>query len=179
MKQADDLATRRHVDRKSLIALSREVVQTADDAREIAVKKIDADRVNADRDAAAAQVADATAKSNADMQARKNAEAASADADRRRAEAIQATATAQQNNRMPKRNRIAIELPPRTPIKPPRMPSRAKETPKRNRIETELPLRPRISNSSKRCAIVKNFAPDCCNNSTPFLPLATLLVVSS
>src|SRR6202795_1287474 len=33
MKQADDLATMRHVDRKALIAASREVVQTADDAR--------------------------------------------------------------------------------------------------------------------------------------------------
>jgi outer membrane protein OmpA-like peptidoglycan-associated protein len=96
MKRVDDLATRRHVDRKSLIAESREVVQTADDAREIALKRIDADRVNADRDAAAAQVADATAKSNEDMQARTNAESASADADRRRAEADRAAATAQQ-----------------------------------------------------------------------------------
>jgi len=96
MKRADDLATMRHVDKKSLIAESREVVQTADDAREIAVKRIDADRVDADRDAAAAQVADATAKSNEDMRARRNAEAASADANRRRAEAVQATATARQ-----------------------------------------------------------------------------------
>jgi outer membrane protein OmpA-like peptidoglycan-associated protein len=95
MKRADDLATMRHVDRKSLIAQSREVVQTADDAREIAVKRIDADRVEADRKAAAVQVAEATAKSNDDMQARRNAEAASADADRRRAEAVQATAAAQ------------------------------------------------------------------------------------
>jgi len=96
MKRVDDQATRRHVDRKSLIAESREVVQTADDAREIALKRIDADRVNADRDAAAAQVADATAQSNEDMQARMNAETASADADRRRAEADRAAATAQQ-----------------------------------------------------------------------------------
>jgi outer membrane protein OmpA-like peptidoglycan-associated protein len=95
MKRADDLATMRHVDRKSLIAQSREVVQTADDAREIAVKRIDADRVEADRKAAEAQVAEATAKSNDDMQARRNAEAASAEADRRRAEAVQATAAAQ------------------------------------------------------------------------------------
>jgi outer membrane protein OmpA-like peptidoglycan-associated protein len=95
MKRVDDLATMRHVDRKSLIAQSREVVQTADDAREIAVKRIDADRVEADRKAGAAQVAEATAKSNDDMQARRNAEAASADADRRRAEAVQATAAAQ------------------------------------------------------------------------------------
>ncbi|MGA8268250.1 MAG: hypothetical protein WB787_10830, partial [Candidatus Acidiferrales bacterium] len=87
MKQADDMATSRHMDKKSLIAESREVVQTADDAREIAVKTIDANRVNSDRDAAAAQVADANAKSDADMRARKDAEAASANADRKRADA--------------------------------------------------------------------------------------------
>jgi len=96
MKQADDLATMKHVDKKSLIAASREVVQTADDAREIAVKTIDADRVNSDRDAAAAQVADANAKSDADLLARKDAEAATSDADRERAEADAAAATAQQ-----------------------------------------------------------------------------------
>ena len=95
MRQADDMATTRHSDRKSLIAASREVVQTADDAREIAVKTIDANRVNDDRDAAAAQVADANAKSDEDARARHRAEVARADADRQRAEADQATATAQ------------------------------------------------------------------------------------
>jgi outer membrane protein OmpA-like peptidoglycan-associated protein len=96
MKQADDLATMKHIEKKSLIAASREVVQTADDAREIAVKTIDADRVNSDRDAAAAQVADANAKSDADLLARKDAEAATSDADRKRAEADAAAVTAQQ-----------------------------------------------------------------------------------
>jgi outer membrane protein OmpA-like peptidoglycan-associated protein len=96
MKRADDLATMKHVNKKSLIAESRKVVQTADDAREVAVKRIDADRANAERDAAAEQVANAKAKSDQDMQARKSAEAASADADRRRAEADQAAASAQQ-----------------------------------------------------------------------------------
>lgn len=96
MKQADDLATMKHVDKKSLIAASREVVQTADDAREIAVKTIDADRVNNDRDAAAAQVADANAKSDADRLARKDAEAATSDADRKRADADTAALAAQQ-----------------------------------------------------------------------------------
>jgi outer membrane protein OmpA-like peptidoglycan-associated protein len=96
MKQADDLATMKHVDKKSLIAASREVVQTADDAREIAVKTIDADRVNSDRDAAAAQVAVANAKSDADRLARKDAEAATSDADRKRADADAAALAAQQ-----------------------------------------------------------------------------------
>ncbi len=97
MKQADDLATAKHIDKKSLIAQSREIVQTADDAREIAVKTLDANRESSDRDAALAQVADANARSDADMQARKDAESASSDADRARAEADAAAATARQN----------------------------------------------------------------------------------
>jgi outer membrane protein OmpA-like peptidoglycan-associated protein len=96
MRQADDLAIMRHLDRKALIAASREVVQTADDAREIAVKRIDADRIGADRDAAATRVADANAQSNEDKHARRRAEAASAKADRRRADADLAAAAAQQ-----------------------------------------------------------------------------------
>jgi outer membrane protein OmpA-like peptidoglycan-associated protein len=96
MKHADDLAIMHHVDRKALIAESREVVQTADDAREIAVKRIDADRIGADRDAAAARVADANAQSDKDKRARRHAEEATADADRRRADADQAAANAQQ-----------------------------------------------------------------------------------
>ncbi|HXN23112.1 MAG TPA: OmpA family protein [Candidatus Dormibacteraeota bacterium] len=99
MKRADDLATTKHIDKKSLISVSREVVQTADDAREIAVKRIDADRANGDKDAAAAQVAEATAKSARDTQARIKAETASSDADLRRAEADKATAAAQQQQK--------------------------------------------------------------------------------
>ena len=95
MKQADDLATVKHVDRKALISASREVVQTADDSREIAVKHIDADRMNADKDREAAKLANAQATSKGEMQARMDAEAATADANRRRAEADKATAEAQ------------------------------------------------------------------------------------
>jgi outer membrane protein OmpA-like peptidoglycan-associated protein len=88
MKRADDLATMKHIDRKGLISASREVVQTADDSREIAVKRMDADRINADKDAEAAKLANARARS-------RDAEAATADANRRRANADQATAEAQ------------------------------------------------------------------------------------
>jgi hypothetical protein len=41
MNNADEYATRKHIDRKPLIAVSRDAVQTAEDAREIAVKKLD------------------------------------------------------------------------------------------------------------------------------------------
>jgi outer membrane protein OmpA-like peptidoglycan-associated protein len=95
MKRADDLATMKHIDRKALISVSREVVQTADDSREIAVKRIDADRMNADKDREAAKLANARASSKKEMQARMDAEAATADANHRRAEADKATAEAQ------------------------------------------------------------------------------------
>jgi outer membrane protein OmpA-like peptidoglycan-associated protein len=96
MKHADELGSMRHIDKKSLISISREVVQTADDAREIAVKRMDADRVNAERDAAAARLADAKAKSRDESEARLSAEAAAADANRQRAAADSAAAAAQQ-----------------------------------------------------------------------------------
>ena len=95
MNRADEMGTMKHVDRKALISESREVVQTADDSREIAVKRIDADRMNADRDREAAKLANARAKSRDDMQSRMNAEAATADANRRSADAERATAEAQ------------------------------------------------------------------------------------
>src|SRR5579863_10128519 len=41
MTNADGYATNKHIDKKPLIAVSREAVQTAEDAREIAVKKED------------------------------------------------------------------------------------------------------------------------------------------
>jgi outer membrane protein OmpA-like peptidoglycan-associated protein len=96
MKHADDLGTSKHIDKKALISVSREVVQTADDAREIAVKRIEADRINAGRNASAQQVADADAQSQQAMLARMNAEAAATEADRRRAEADRASAASKQ-----------------------------------------------------------------------------------
>jgi outer membrane protein OmpA-like peptidoglycan-associated protein len=95
MKRADEMGTMKHVDRKALISVSREVVQTADDSREIAVKRIDADRINADKDREAGKLANARASTKNEMQGRMNAEAATADANRGRAEADRATAEAQ------------------------------------------------------------------------------------
>jgi len=66
MNSADAYASNKHVDRKPLIAVAREAVQTAEDAREIAVKKIDENR----------QASDLQASS--DAQARSNAQAAEA-----------------------------------------------------------------------------------------------------
>jgi outer membrane protein OmpA-like peptidoglycan-associated protein len=49
MDTADGYATRKHIDRKPLIAISREAVQTAEDARAIAVKKMDEVRLANER----------------------------------------------------------------------------------------------------------------------------------
>lgn len=53
MDNADSAATNKHIDRKSLIAISREVVQTAEDARAVAVKKMDDVRLVNERQASA------------------------------------------------------------------------------------------------------------------------------
>ena len=80
MKEADALATSRHEDKKSLISVSRETVQTAEDAREIATKRIDSDRAEHERNASAGREANANA-------AAADANAATADAVRDRNEA--------------------------------------------------------------------------------------------
>ena len=111
MKAADDLATMKHIDKKALISASREVVQTADDSREIAVKRMDADRINAAKDLEAAKLANAQANARSDQQARVSAEAATADANRGRVNADKATAEAQRQEQSAvaesDRNRVA------------------------------------------------------------------------
>ena len=61
MNNADGYATKKNVPRKPLIAVSREAVQTAEDARAVAVKKMDEMRLASERQDAA----DAQAKSQA------------------------------------------------------------------------------------------------------------------
>src|ERR1051326_7692734 len=81
MNKADGDATDKHIDRKSLIAISREAVQTAEDARAIAVKKMDDVRLANERQA------------SADAQARTQGEAD--EATRRKEQAESDTAKAQ------------------------------------------------------------------------------------
>jgi outer membrane protein OmpA-like peptidoglycan-associated protein len=59
VNNADEYATQKHIDRKPLIAVAREAVQTSEDAREIAVKKLDELRLADERQ----NSADAQAKS--------------------------------------------------------------------------------------------------------------------
>ena len=89
MDSADGYAIERHSDQKELIAKSRETVQTAEDAREIAVKRIEEDRRASERQASA----DAQANSQAQAdQATRQKEQAQADAANAQAAATNAQA---------------------------------------------------------------------------------------
>lgn len=104
MDTADGYATRKHIDKKSLIAVSREAVQTAEDARAIAVKKMDDVRLaNERQDSADAQ---AKLQGQADDAVRRkqqaefdaaNARAAKAQAESDTVNARAATAQAESN----------------------------------------------------------------------------------
>lgn len=82
MNNADAYATEKHSDQKQLIATSRETVQTAEDAREIAVKKIAEDRRMIER------------QDSANAQAQSQAEASEAIAQKKQAQADMATSQA-------------------------------------------------------------------------------------
>ena len=90
MKNADDYAISKHYDKQGLIAISRQAVQTAEDAREIAVKRNDEARLRAERLASSdtqgrlqAQADDANRMT---AQAQSETERAHAAADRARAD---------------------------------------------------------------------------------------------
>jgi outer membrane protein OmpA-like peptidoglycan-associated protein len=95
MKEADALVTRHHENKKSLIASSREVVQTAEDARKIAAKHMDEERTEAERLAGAGREADAKAHANEESQRRVTAQLGTADAIRQRNEADRQNLNAQ------------------------------------------------------------------------------------
>ncbi|MGC1463002.1 MAG: OmpA family protein [Terracidiphilus sp.] len=105
MRTADEYATRKHVNEKPLIAAARVAVQTAEDAREIAVKRIDADfaanqlkessdaQASAQMQAAAATRLKEKAESDAAM-AQANAASSQANAEASQANAATAEADA-------------------------------------------------------------------------------------
>jgi outer membrane protein OmpA-like peptidoglycan-associated protein len=96
MDRTDEYAVRKHIDKKPLIAVAREAVQTAEDARQIAVQKMDDLRLAQERqDSADAQ---ARSQDQADDAVRQKEQAesdtASAQAARVRAESDTADARA-------------------------------------------------------------------------------------
>ena len=105
MNQADGYATGKHIDKKQMIAVSREAVQTAEDAREIAVKKLIAEHQSnqlqawaqaadeATRQKELAQAETAKTKSDMELSQTKSADqvaAAQADTEQARLAATQA-----------------------------------------------------------------------------------------
>ena len=94
MNTTDAYATGGHSDRKQLIAESRETVQTAEDAREIAVKRIEDNRraseLQASADAQAHSQAQADEANRQKLQAQ--ADALKAQADKENAEAARTKA---------------------------------------------------------------------------------------
>ena len=91
MNHADEYATRKHIDKKPLIAVSREAVQTAEDARAIAVQKMDEVRLANERQDAS----DAQAKSQEQADdATRQKEQAQSDAARAQAAKAQAESDA-------------------------------------------------------------------------------------
>lgn len=94
MNNADEYATRKNIDRKPLIAVAREAVQTAEDARAIAVKKIDEERLSNEREASANAQAKSQGQADDAIRQKQQAEsdAARAQADKAQAESDAANA---------------------------------------------------------------------------------------
>src|SRR6202140_4655857 len=88
MNNADEYATRKHIDKKPLVAAAREAVQTAEDARAIAVKKVDEiGLANERRDSANAQAESRNEADEATRQKeRAQSDAANAQSDKALAE---------------------------------------------------------------------------------------------
>jgi outer membrane protein OmpA-like peptidoglycan-associated protein len=102
MNNADEYALQNHPPQKQLIAVAREVVQTAEDARAIAVQKMDDERLANERQAAAdaqaksqGQADDATRLKEQAQADTANAQAAKAQAESDAAKARTAAADAQ------------------------------------------------------------------------------------
>jgi outer membrane protein OmpA-like peptidoglycan-associated protein len=98
MNNADSYAIDKHIDKKPLIAVSREAVQTAEDARAIAVKKMDEVRLAKERqDSADAQTRTQDQADEA-MRRKEQAESDSAKAQTAKAQAESDTMNAQAAN---------------------------------------------------------------------------------
>jgi hypothetical protein len=91
MNQADGYATQSNVPKKPLIAVAREAVQTAEDARAIAVKKMDEERQSYERQAAANALAQSRRQADDAMRQKEQAQS---DAAKAQAAKIQAESDA-------------------------------------------------------------------------------------
>jgi outer membrane protein OmpA-like peptidoglycan-associated protein len=95
MNRADGYATSKHIDKKALIAVSRDAVQTAEDARAVAVKKMEDVRLANERQDSADAQANSQAQADAANRQREQAESDAATAQNQAADAQAANAKAQ------------------------------------------------------------------------------------
>jgi outer membrane protein OmpA-like peptidoglycan-associated protein len=95
MDQVDNDATTRHTDKKAMIGMAREVVQTAEDARAITVKKIEEERLANERQAAADAQNETQAEADKATRQKERAQAEQARAENARDRAESDTARAQ------------------------------------------------------------------------------------
>jgi outer membrane protein OmpA-like peptidoglycan-associated protein len=95
MDSADAHATNKHIDKKPLIATSREAVQTAEDARAIAVKKMDDVRLANERQDSADAQARTQGQADEAMRRKEQAESDNARAQAAKAQAESDTVNAQ------------------------------------------------------------------------------------
>jgi outer membrane protein OmpA-like peptidoglycan-associated protein len=95
MTKADGYATEKNAPKKQLIAVSREAVQTAEDARAIAVQKMDDVRLANERQASADAQAKTQSEANAAMRQKEQAESDTTKAQSATAQAQSDMATAQ------------------------------------------------------------------------------------
>jgi len=95
MNHADEYATRKRIDKKPLIAVSREAVQTAEDARAIAVKKMDDVRLANERQDSADAQTKAQGQTNDALRQKEQAESDTARAHALKIQAEFDTANAQ------------------------------------------------------------------------------------
>jgi outer membrane protein OmpA-like peptidoglycan-associated protein len=98
MNNADGDATSKHIDKKPLIAVSREAVQTAEDARAIAVKKMDDVRLANERQDSADAQAKSMAQADEATRRKEQAESDTAKAQAAKAQAESDTLNAQAAN---------------------------------------------------------------------------------
>jgi outer membrane protein OmpA-like peptidoglycan-associated protein len=87
MDQVDADAVSKHSDRKAIIGVAREVVQTAEDARAITVKKIEQERLENERQAAANAQANTQAEADDATRQKEQAQSEQARAEQARAQA--------------------------------------------------------------------------------------------
>jgi outer membrane protein OmpA-like peptidoglycan-associated protein len=94
MDKTDQYATSGHIDKKPMIAVAREAVQTAEDARAITVKKIDEERLGNERQAAANSQARTQAQADDAIRQKEQAQSDRASAEFAKSQAESDTAQA-------------------------------------------------------------------------------------